>query len=59
MKNGVIKRSFSIDSNHIDSIIFYSPKITTTSTGIAIGDTHQGSIVFYLDVIGGGLIAAL
>ena len=33
MKNGVIIHSFSIDSNHIDSIIFYRPNITTDADG--------------------------
>ena len=29
------------------------------NSALAIGDTHQGGIVFYLDANGGGLIAAL
>ena len=28
------------------------------TTNLAIGDTHQGGIIFYLDASGGGLIAA-
>ena len=40
MKNGVIIHSFSIDSNHIDSIIFYRPNITTPSITDADGNVY-------------------
>ena len=40
MKNGVIIHSFSIDSNHIDSIIFYRPNITTPSITDADGNIY-------------------
>jgi len=32
--------------------------VTTTGGGLAIGDSYQGGIIFYLDGLGGGLIAA-
>ena len=34
------------------------PRIGNFQDGLAIGDTHQGGIIFYLDGSGGGLIAA-
>ncbi len=34
------------------------PAPNSNNAALAIGDTHQGGIIFYLDGNGGGLIAA-
>ena len=36
-----------------------TPTNNNNNSALAIGDTHQGGIIFYLDGNGGGLIAAL
>ena len=35
-----------------------APPTNNNNSSLAIGDTHQGGIIFYLDGLGGGLIAA-
>ena len=35
-----------------------APNNNNNNSALAIGDTHQGGIIFYLNANGGGLIAA-
>ena len=54
MKAGIVV--YQRATADIDNVKFYPPN--TNLLNLAIGDTHQGGIIFYLDGNGGGLVAA-
>ena len=47
MKNGVVTHTISLDSNHVDSIIFYKPIIGVQGNGVndIDGNTYQSVII--------------